>query len=433
VQSAAPGIAVGLFKIRNFLFFVAVLSMHMIVLRPTPADGLFMVVLYLSVVLNPTINAKALIFFLLTLVWTVCIYLSSIHVMNDPEVQFQLLSRTFVVLLGLTGCVVAMSWRESNFHSFTKVYLAACCIAAILGIVGFVGGVDVFIWDGRAKALFPEPNVLGGFLLPGVLAATYLLNRGHGLVFPLVALVLCIVGVVLSFSRVAIFSLVVFAPIYFIVLSRDHRARAIAHLLIVVAIVVAVLTVALMSFNGFEAKVFDRSTIAKDYDVGPKGRYSRYLLSIPIILENPLGLGLLEVDKYFPEPIHNLYIGSFLDYGWIAGVVMLLLTALAFKIAFENERATRSPISMWLGFSLLTQLPCALLQQVEHWRHLWMFLGLLWGFNIRNFPAVVTARNRTQMDAPAQLRMGRSYGMIPKSGNRFSEKIMVASSKRFRS
>jgi hypothetical protein len=26
-----------------------------------------------------------------------------------------------------------------------------------------------------------------------------------------------------------------------------------------------------------------------------------------------------------------------------------------------------------------------ILQQVEHWRHLWMFLGLLWGFNIRNF------------------------------------------------
>lgn len=407
MQSAAPGIAVGLFKIRNILFFVCVLSMHMIVLRPTPADVLFMFVLYLSVILNPTINAKALTFFLLTLVWTICIFISSIHVLNNPDIPFQLLSHTFVVLLGVTGCFVAMSWGESNFHAFMKVYLVACCIAASLGIIGFVGGVELFVWDGRAKALFPEPNVLGAFLLPGVLAATYLVTRGHGVVFPLVALALCVVGVVLSFSRAAIFSLIIFAPIYFIVMSRGHRARAIGQLLIVVAIVVVALTVAIMSFSSFEAKVFDRSTVAKEYDVGPKGRYSRYLLSIPIILENPLGLGLLEVDKYFPEPIHNLFIGSFLDYGWLAGVVMLLLTALSFKIAFENERATRSPISIWLSFALLSQVPCAVLQQVEHWRHLWLILGLLWGFNIRNFPAAEMRMDRARHDMPPQFRLER--------------------------
>jgi hypothetical protein len=57
---------------------------------------------------------------------------------------------------------------------------------------------------------------------------------------------------------------------------------------------------------------------------------------------------------------------------------------------------------------VLTQLPCAILQQVEHWRHLWLFLGLLWGFNIRNFPAADTAISRAPMSAPTQFRMGRS-------------------------
>jgi hypothetical protein len=408
VQSAAPGIAVSLFKIRNFLFFVCVLSMHMIVLRPAPADMLFMFVLYLTVILNPTINAKTLIYFVLALVWWACIYFSSIHVLSDPEVQFQLLSHAFVVLLGLTGCLVAMSWGESNFHTFMKIYLAACCFAACLGIIGFVGGVEKFVFDGRAKALFPEPIVFGGFLLPGVLASTYLLSRRPGFIFPLVALVLCTIGVLLSFSRAAIFSLVTLAPLYYLVINRARLRRALVYLLVATLLIAAATTIALVSSDEFQAKALDRMSIAKEYDLGRMGRYNRYLLSIPIILENPMGLGVNGIDKYFPEHVHNAFIGSFLDYGWLAGLLMLFLTALSFKIAFQNERATRSPISMWLAFSLLCQLPCALLQQVEHWRHIWLFLGLLWGFNIRNFPAAGAAFAHALPHASPQFRVERS-------------------------
>lgn len=406
MQSPAPGIAVGIFKMRNVIFFIAVLLMHMIVLRPAPADMIFMVVLFLSVLCNPAINSRVLVFALLISVWVVCIYTSSIYVTNDPEVQFQLLAHTFVLLLGLTGCLVAITWGEDNFHSFMKVYLAACCLAASLGIIGFAGGIESFVWDGRAKALFPEPNVLGAFLLPGVLSAIYLLSRRHGYIFPLVGLVLCIIGVVLTFSRVAIFSLVIIGPLYFIVLSRGHRSRAVAQLLIGMVIISAIAGIAFMSFEGFQEKALDRMTLAEKYDLGRTGRYNRYLLSVPIILDHPLGLGMLQVMRYFPEPIHNLFIGSFLDYGWLAGVVMLLLTLMSFKIAFENQRATRSPIITWLSFSLLSQLPCALLQQVEHWRHLWLFLGLLWGFKIRNFQAAPMPARRV-MSAPPQLMMQR--------------------------
>ena len=59
--------------------------------------------------------------------------------------------------------------------------------------------------------------------------------------------------------------------------------------------------------------------LAETYDLGQFGRYNRYLLAIPMILQNPLGLGLFEIDKYFPEPIHNIWISAFLNYGWIAG------------------------------------------------------------------------------------------------------------------
>ena len=76
-----------------------------------------------------------------------------------------------------------------------------------------------------------------------------------------------------------------------------------------------------------------------------------------------------------------------MNYGWLAGVSWLLLTFFSFKVAFDNHRTTKSPFAMWLSFSLLAQLPCALLQQVEHWRHFWLLLGLLWGLQCRNFLA----------------------------------------------
>lgn len=419
MQAAAPGIAAGIFKTRNFLFFVAVLVMHWTLPRPAPGDVVFVIALLPSLLINPSVTRQALVFVALILVWTFSVFISSIDVLNDPEVQFQLLAHTFVATLGVTACLVSLSWGERNFYTFMKVYLVACCITATLGVVGFIGQMDLFLWDGRARGLFDEPIAFGAFLQPGVFASLYMLSYRRGLIFPLIALVLCIAGVLLSFSRADIFSLAVVGPVYYVVLNRDRPKRAVA-ILVIGAFAVVVLTgIALVSFPGFEQKLLSRATLAEPYDVGQTGRYTRYLLSIPMILDNPLGLGMLQIDKYFPEPIHNVFLSSFLNYGWVAGVVWILLTALSFKIAIDNERATKSPVTVWLSFSVLAQLPCGLLQQVEHWRHLWLLLGLLWGLNAKNFAPIPRAP-RHAYDAPplmplhlvCRAKPGRSYGAL---------------------
>ena len=394
MESVAPGAATAIFKTRNFLFFVAVLLMHWTLPRPAPADVVFIAAFVPSLLVNPTVNRQVLVFVALVLVWTFSIFVSSIDVLSDPAVQFQLLAHTFVITLGFTACLVALSWNERNFETFIKVYLAACCISAALGVIGFVGQVPLFLWDGRARGLFDEPIAFGAFLLPGLFGALYMLSYKRGLIFPLITLVLCLAGVLLSFSRADLFALAIVGPLYFVVLNRDRPGRAIAILLIGVFAVVALTGIALVSSHGFEQKLLSRATLAEPYDVGREGRYGRYFLVIPMILDHPLGLGMLQIDKYFPEPIHNVFLSSFLNYGWLAGVVWILLTVLSFKVALDNERATQSPIMVWLSFSLLAQLPCAMLQQVEHWRHLWLLLGLLWGVNARNFAHASHAASR---------------------------------------
>ena len=94
--------------------------MHWTLLRPAPSDAIFLLVLYLSFLLNPAINARFVVFTTLILIWIVCVFISSVHVMSDQAVQFQLLAHTFMILLGLTGCFIALSWKEVDFYHFHK-------------------------------------------------------------------------------------------------------------------------------------------------------------------------------------------------------------------------------------------------------------------------------------------------------------------------
>lgn len=385
MQSMAPGVSSGIFKTRNFLFFVAVLLMHWTLPRPAPGDLVFLAALLPSILVNPRVNTRVMVFLFLILVWGLSIVFSSIDFLDDTKVRFQVLAHVFMMTLAITSCLVALSWGERDFQTFMKVYLVGCCISATLGIVGFVGHVPLFIWDGRAKGLFDEPIAFGGFLLPGVFAAMYMLSQRRGRVFPALALTLCIAGVLLSFSRADIVSLIVFAPLYFLVLNRHQLARAIAVLLIGAFVLAVVTGIAILCFTAFQEKLMSRLTLAEPYDLGRMGRYNRYLMAIPLILDHPVGLGMLQIDKIFPEPIHDVFISSFVNYGWLAGVAWLLLTLLSVRVAIQNRAGSKSPIAVWLPFSLAAQLPCALLQQVEHWRHMWMLLGLLWGFNVVNF------------------------------------------------
>ena len=406
-QVQASAIQTRISKTRNFLFFVAVLLMHWTLPRPAPGDIVFMLAFLPSILVNPRVHKQAMVFLLLVCIWGLSVYFSSIDYFGDPAVRFQLFAHTFCMMLTVTSCLVALSWDEDNFLKLMKVYMVACCISAALGVIGFAAHIPLFIWDDRARGLFDEPISFGAFLLPGLFGAMYMLTNRRGFLFPLITMALCVAGVLLSFSRADVVSLIVFAPLYFLVLNRHQLARAIAVLMIGTFIIVVLTLIAFVSFHGFQDKLMSRLTLAEPYDLGRMGRYARYILAVPLILAHPFGLGMLQIDKIFPEPIHNIFISSFVNYGWLAGVAWIMLTVLSVKVAFQNYHATKSPVVVWLAFSLAAQLPCALLQQVEHWRHLWMFFGLLWGVNAANFVRRrLPARQAWQAPLPQQAWAG---------------------------
>jgi hypothetical protein len=148
-----------------------------------------------------------------------------------------------------------------------------------------------------------------------------------------------------------------------------------------VAIGMVVFAVASLASPEFSEKLMDRLTVAKSYDLGEEGRYGRYLLVLPMILQNPIGVGVLQLEKVFPEPIHNIWLSSFVNYGWLAGFAWIALVISSVVVAIRNYRQTRSDLPVVLLLALVGIVMCATLHEGEHWRHLWLSFGLVWGLN----------------------------------------------------
>ncbi len=201
-----------------------------------------------------------------------------------------------------------------------------------------------------------------------------------------------LLGVLFSFSRAATVGLSACLLLYVAFLNRGNILRLIAYVFGFIMIGAIIFGSAFIIAPNFSSKFFERATVAKSYDLGREGRYARYARSIPMILDNPVGIGIVQQEKIFTEPIHNSFLSSFLNYGWAGGIAWLTIFLGSIGLSIWNYLTTRSPIAILLLFGFLSPVLCTLLHEGEHWRHLWLWMGLLWGFNTWNFPAPIVRR-----------------------------------------
>lgn len=368
-------------RLTNWVYLLAVLAINFTLTRPSPVDILFVTAIALTFCAAQVITRNVLILSVLLMAWIGSLYVSSLALTDNPEVTYYIVKITFAVSIAFCSALVAAHWQSRDIRRFLQVYIAATCIASCLGTFGFVFGIEDLIWDGRAKAFLDDPNMYGAFLIPGVFAAMYMLSLRERPVLYMTALLVVSFGIVLSFSRAAIVACSVWGAVYYLILNRKNLMRAVFYASVVFAVIGLAVGVAALVDPDLGDKIADRTTIAKEYDLGHGGRYSRYALSVPFILSNPLGLGLLEIDRYFDEPIHNIWISSFLNYGWLAGFAFTCLILFTVAISWFNYRETRNPLCLTLFISWAAVTSCAFLHEAERWRHLWLFTGLVWGIS----------------------------------------------------
>lgn len=415
------------FSTRNLVFLIAVLAMNYTLMRPSPVDllfiGSFLISLFhLLLFRNRMVTRRSIHLILIVGAWAVSYIVASLPHFREEFVAFELLAKTFAISIAIIASIVTISWSHRNLETFMKVYVASCVIASILGTVGFLIQHPLLTWDGRAKGLIDDPNMYGSFLIPGLIFTSYLIPRVRSAKLLLVgAMGIILLGLLLSFSRIAIVAALFCLFVYIFYQNRRNPRRLIYFVTGLLISGVALFTFASLTSPEFTEKLLDRLTFAKAYDLGEDGRYGRYLQVLPMIVQDPIGLGVIQLEKIFPEPIHNIWLSSFVNYGWGGGVAWITLAVGTVVVSLRNYRKTHDEVVLVLLWSLIGIVMCASLHEGEHWRQMWLLFGVIWGINVSN-PGFGSSPVRRQMRARPSISSAKGVGTAASSARNGHEK-----------
>ncbi|MFC5507494.1 MULTISPECIES: O-antigen ligase family protein [Hyphomicrobiales] len=358
-------------------------------IEPSPYEVVFLLALFVFALTGIRFSQKLLPLALLLLLYNIGGTFSLIPWMDDAAaVRFTAVS----VYLMITAVFLAGIMAEDpvgRLETLRRGYLFAAWGAGFAGILGYfdIAGLgSIFTLYGRASGTFKDPNVLGPFLvLPIVYLLQHVLIGRLGLMRGLLLMSVPLVALFLTFSRGAWGNLVA-ATLLMVALtfltapSAARRARIIGLSLLALGFVVVALLFAL-SFENIRSVFEVRANLVQDYDGGVTGRFGNQLRSIPLLLDEPNGFGPLRFRWLFPEDPHNVYINAFASYGWLGGFSWLALMAatclVGWRLVFQRTPRQTHAIALWsvLFVTILQGMQI----DTDHWRHMYLMLGLVWG------------------------------------------------------
>ena len=314
------------------------------------------------------------------------------------QVRYNTLVSTFI-FQGVTIFLVFTAYFVANYVAdapqrrmrlIVSAYVAAAVFSAAVGTLGYLNLVplsDFLLRYGRVKAFFNDPNVFAPFL---ILPAMFLLQRvflgtGRRAVIASGLFVVLTIGIFLSFSRaawghLALSALLVFAGNFFLVAHAREKAR----MLLIAMGGVLVLGVAIAGMLSIPAvnRLFEVRTTSQVYDEGETGRFGRQGYALDVAISNPLGIGPNEFNQMrVMELPHNSYVNFALVYGWGGALVLYALLALTVWRGVQclSRPSPNRPLLIPLMATFVPLVIVAGVIDVDHWRHFFLVIGLIWG------------------------------------------------------
>jgi hypothetical protein len=293
-----------------------------------------------------------------------------------------------------TIVLAAFIARKAEPHArlVLGAYAWAATAAALAGIVGYFdlvpGAHDLLTRYDRAAGLFKDPNVFGPFLVPAFLLALHRLTerRARRSLIPLASLLLLGLAILLAFSRGAWLNLAIAVVAWAglrVLTAPTRRARAkVLALALTGGLAGAALTAGALQLDGVADLAAERTALMQNYDEGPEGRFGGQERAARLAVQYPFGIGAQQfVPHYHHEEPHNVYLAMFLNAGWLGGLLFLgLLAATAWHGAGHALRhGGAQPLFLVAYAALLGTLTEGLVIDIDHWRHFYLLLALVWG------------------------------------------------------
>ena len=379
---------VSIASIVNFFIGLAIFSGGFVTFEPAPYELLLAAFLGVSLLLGLRIPVGVLPILIPVFTFTLGGIISSFQI---EDYSRGMIYNAVTLFLGLTSVFFAIliAKEMGRLRLIFRVYVIAAAFTSMLGILGYFGmpGFDIFTRYDRAQGAFADPNVFAPFLIAPILYLVYgIMNRSVTLL-PIRAAFLFVIllGEFLAFSRggwgVTVLTALMF---YCLLLLNEPKPQVRAKYILMGVAGLGSLIVAI----GFAlqidaiAEIFDqRAQVVQNYDGARLGRFARHAIGFELALSKPLGIGNLEFGIIYGEDEHNVYLRALMSYGWIGFIswLMIILWPLlsGFKMLFQNR-----PWQVYFQICYVVfvgHLMLAWVIDIDHWRHFYLLLGMIWG------------------------------------------------------
>lgn len=404
---------VGWYTLSWRIYLTCVATSFMVMIEPAPTDLFFVIALGVMMLAQiPRVRLIGAIEVVAIVIYVWFTLLSLLFVEHALGVAVRAVFIEFYLLL--LFLMTAYFVHRDGDRAFRVILIALLIGGVITSLIGILAWLNllpnrvIFFRDehmSRIKSTFKDPNVLGPYLIPSLLAALWTMvtvprlrmlgGAAAGI------LMLCLL---LTFSRGAWAHMLVTAFCFFLALLADRRTvlpTVLVALGTLAAGLLGVLVFADTIFGSVENSYLSSRLSLQSYD---DSRFAHILESIGHSLDRPLGIGPNQAPFEFGYEPHNTFVILALQNGLPAAFGFALLYGAAMvhclvQVLRQQEGWVKHAfvLSVMLGLLLLMNVVGSL-----HWRHIYVVLGLAYGRYASNdlFPAR-PAKGRAQVGAGA--------------------------------
>ena len=405
VQTIAASPRLRTESLRGALLWLTGFSGAFVFIEPSPYEfvatiaGLLFLLLGMSV--RPALAPLLLLLVLMNIGYAVAV----VPVSDQSKPVTWVFVSAFLAATAIFYAAVVGTNTQWRLSLLLRGYLASAFVASLAALIGYfhlLGSVsDVLVLYGRARGTFNDPNVLGAFLILPMLLLFQRAMAGRYMVRSALVLPVLLAALFLTFSRGAWAQLLlagtVLMALTFITSRSAHERLRIVFVAMAGILAITVLVTALLSVGEVSQLFSERAALEQDYDTGRFGRFGRYGLGTDIALEHPLGIGPLQFWLLFVEDPHNSFLNAFLSGGWLAGFCYLALAVVTIVMStrFLFVRTPWQPLYHAIYAAYVGTIAESTIIDIDHWRHYFLILGLLWGLMAASRQYVAAAPTAT--------------------------------------
>ncbi|MEM7289642.1 MAG: hypothetical protein AAF412_04595 [Pseudomonadota bacterium] len=375
-------------RLTNFALGLAVFMGGFVIFEPAPYELFLSALLAIFFLLGLRISKDILPVLIPVVTFTIGGMISSFMV---DDYMRGVIYNLVTLFLGLTTILFALLIKQDmgRLRVIFRGYVLAAVATAMLGIIGYfeVPGFETFTRYQRAQGAFADPNVFAPFLIMPILYLIYGVMRRSFALMPirLGLLAILLLGELLAGSRagwgLALVTIVLF---YTLLLINEPQARMRAKYVLfgvfgLVAVIIGI--IGALQIDAVWEIMVQRAKVVQDYDGARIGRFARHAIGFELALTKPLGIGNLEFGFLYGEDEHNVYMRSLLSYGWLGFASWMTIILWPMIAGFKSLFLVR-PWQVYFQTAYVVFLGHLLVGwviDIDHWRHVWLILGVMWG------------------------------------------------------